>query len=158
MVQPTNFLDTFSQSICSQTFFRRTSKGHNCINHMSAGPGRGYLCPPQIKYMAHHKILNWVSSKHILHDKLSHKFHMFLSFYEFVTVTAYKYIVKSTSFKLKRFEMPKLGFWQGETDYWVWEGAWSSRMHRIVDQTNTNTIKASQMLVAPRISEYFLKF
>ena len=44
---------------------------------------RGLFMFPQIKYMAHHKILNWVSSKHILHDKLSHKFHQFHSSYHF---------------------------------------------------------------------------
>ena len=68
-----HFLNLSGLKLC----FGCSPKGQDSINHMSAGPREGYLCPPHIEYMAHHKILNWVSSKHILHDKLSHKFHLF---------------------------------------------------------------------------------
>ena len=70
---------------------------------------------PQIIYMAHHKILNWVSRKHIQHEKLSHKFHLLLSCY----TPQFQYIaVFYTSIKkglLSQSDLPPLVVpWEGE--------------------------------------------
>ena len=82
-----NFLGTFSSS-CWVHFLRVV--GHissinlvfevdsRLYNHMSPGPKEAYLCRPRLYIW--HKILNWVSSQDILHEKLSHNSCQFLSF------------------------------------------------------------------------------